>query len=242
MLQRDIDERSHQVHFAILDQEDKVPDALVGLRHYSANSFVLLIDSSVFSDLSQQIDDSVENLKILVPNLEVQKFKVDLKDYWGIFFDVYNRAKEIENRTNDVKFFVNISTVNRVAAMALRDAFAATTSTAICYYFRRARGPEKGGSRVIEIPIPASLRDMEKAIPVLKALYEGGGTAESIDDLTKRVGDQMSQSENYQSQARLVEYYVKKLEVHAIVRLGGRKKREVSLTGAPMVEIPVLTR
>jgi hypothetical protein len=242
MLQRDIDPKRNQVHFAVLDQDDRVADALVGLRHYSADSFALLIDSSVFTDLGQQIDDSVENLQILVPNLEVQKFKVDLRDYWGIFFDVYNCAKDFENRSGDVKFFVNISTSNRVAAMAMRDAFAALSSTAICYYFRHARGPEKAGSRVVEIPIPTALRDMEKTIPVLKALYESGGTAESIDVLTRRVGDQMSQSENYQSQARLVEYYVKKLELHAIVRLGGKRKREVSLTGAPMVAIPVLTR
>jgi len=222
------------VHFTILDVDDRVSDGFVGLRHYNSDLFVLMIASTAYSSLKQKVETALDSLKILIPKLQVEFYKLDLKDYWGIFFRIHELAREIARQQKNVRFYANIGTSNRIAAMAARDAFASIGNPTICYYFKRGKGPEEEGSEIVEIPVPPPFRDYEKTIPILKTLYEIGGRAESIEEITRRIGDKLSRSDNPLSQARLVEYYIRKLEVYAIVKTVSGRKCEVMLTGAPL--------
>jgi hypothetical protein len=219
------------VHFAILDKDDNVADSFVGLRHYPSDLFVVLITSELFHELKKRVENALENLKILLPDLRVETHNVGLKDYWGVFFKAHEIANSITQRSKNVCFYANITTLNRIAAVAVRDALATMECPAICYYYIRGKSEDER-SEIHEVPVPPFSREMNKSVPILKSLYEKGGRASSIQDLARDIGKKISQSESFESQARLVEYYVRKLEIYAIVRT--TKRREVILTGTPL--------
>jgi len=219
------------VHFAILDENDRIADAFIGLRRYPSGLFILFITSNLYHALKEKVESAVSSLKILKPDLQVKYLKNNLNDYWGVFFKVQKLATRIVENDKNVNFYANISTQNRIAAMAVRDALATLRTRSICYYFKR--GSEDGMPEIIEVPIPPSHRDITKVLPILRTLYEKGGKVNSIEEIAREVGGILSRSENFDSQARLVEYYVKKLEVYAIVRIASGKRKEVKLTGVP---------
>ncbi|MGQ9468912.1 MAG: hypothetical protein ACUVTD_03680 [Nitrososphaerales archaeon] len=219
------------IHFAILDRDDNVADAFTGLRHYPSDLFVVFITADLFHELKKRVDNALENLKILIPDLRVETHNVGLKEYWGIFFKAHEIANNIAQRFKNVYFYANITTLNRIAAIAIRDALATIERPAICYYYIRGKSEEEK-SEIHEVPVPPFSREMHKSVPILKSLYEKGGCASSIQDIARDVGEKISQSESFESQARLVEYYVRKLEVYAVVRT--TKRREVVLTGSPL--------
>lgn len=220
-----------EVHFAILDSDDIVANGFVGLRHYRSDLFILFVTSQLFHHFKEKIDNALENLRILLPDLKVEYHNVNLNDYWGIFFKAHDIAKTILERNNNVNFFANITTSNRIAAMALRDALASIDCPAICYYYKQGIGEEER-SEIIEVPISPPLREINKTIPILRSLYENGGRADSIEDVARDVGGKISKSDNFGSQAKLVEYYIRKLEIYAVVKTVPGKKREVLLTGS----------
>ncbi|RLG01976.1 MAG: hypothetical protein DRN49_00145 [Thaumarchaeota archaeon] len=226
---------SKHIHFAILDEKDGVADVFTGLRRYPSSLFILFITSNLYHTLKEKVESAVSSLKILKPELQVKYLKNDLNDYWGTFFKVRELATKIIENDKNVSFYANISTQNRVAAMAVRDALATLQTRSVCYYFKRGEGEEEM-SEIIEVPIPPSHRDISKVLPILKTLYERGGKADSIEEIAKEVGRILSKSRNFDSQARLVEYYVKKLEVYAIVRVTSGRRKEVRLTGVPLLE------
>jgi hypothetical protein len=219
------------IHFAILDKGDNVAEGFTGLRHYPSDLFVVFIASELFHELKKKVDNALENLKILIPDLRVETHNVGLKDYWGIFFKTREIANDLAQRFKNVFFYANITTLNRIAALAVRDALATIERPSICYYYIRGKSEEER-SEIREVPVPPFSREMNKSIPILKSLYEKGGRANSIQDIARDIGKKISQSESFESQARLVEYYVRKLEVYAVVRT--TKRREVVLTGSPL--------
>jgi len=226
---------SKHIHFAILDENDKIADAFVGLRRYPSSLFILFISSNLYHTFKEKVESAVSSLKILKPELQVKCLKNNLNDYWGTFFKTYELAIKMIKELGNINFYANISTQNRIAAMALRDALAALGTRSICYYFKRGGGEDEA-PEILEVPIPPSHRDISKVIPILKILYEKGGKADSIEEIAREVGGILSKSEKFVSQARLVEYYIKKLEVYAIVRVSPGKRREVRLTGTPILQ------
>ncbi len=225
--------KNTEVHFAIFDAEDRVAHGFVGLRHYRSDLFILFVTSKLFRSFKDRIEEALENLKILLPDVKVDYHKVDLKDYWGTFFKSLELAKKISEELPNVNFFANISTLNKVASMAVRDALSALDRPAVCYYYRQGTEDEET-SEIIEVPISPSFREIDKIIPILRSLYMKGGKADSLEDIAKDIGDKISNSENLGSQAKLIKYYIRKLEIHAIVRTVPGKKREILLTGASM--------
>lgn len=222
------------VHFAIFDKNDSVAEGFVGLRRYPSDLFILFITSDLFQEYKEKIDNALESLKILIPDLKVERHSLKLRDYWSVFFKAQEIAKELSEHNKDSQFYVNITTSNRIAAMAVRDALSTIERPGKCYYLIRGKGEEER-SELIEVPVPPFSKEMTKSIPILKSLYKKDGRAESIEELAKDIGREMSQSDNLESQAKLVEYYVRKLEVYAVVTTNPGKKREVILTGAPLV-------
>jgi len=218
------------IHFAVLDKDDNVADCFVGLRRYPSTKFILFITSDLFHDLKRSVDNALESLKILIPDLKVEIHNTKLKDYWEIFFKTQEICEKIANNSKNVHFYANISTKNRIAALAIRDALAAVGRSAVCYYRIRGKSEEER-TEILEVPVIPFAREISRSIPILRSLYERGGKASSIEDIAKDIGEKLSRSKSFGSRAKLVEYYIRKLEIYAVVRTIPGKKRGVILTG-----------
>lgn len=225
------------IHFAVLDKNDNVADCFIGLRRYPSTKFILFITSDLFHDLKRNVDNALESLRILLPELEVETHNTKLKDYWELFFKTEEICEGITKNFKNVHFFANITTQNRIAALAIRDALAAIGKSAICYYCIRGKSEEER-TEILEVPVIPFTREISKSIPILKSLYKKGGKASSIEDIASDVGQELSRSKSFGSRAKLVEYYIKKLEIYAVVKTMPGKKREVILTGT----LPSLTQ